>query len=87
MVIDPDGETFWYIGEFTGNQPVADPEREVYWSTWVSSFKWTGCSDPLAVEMAPAQTEAPRFETTAWVLIATLSLIALTSGFVQKRKV
>lgn len=39
MTIDPDGETFWYLGEYA-----ADNGLSTNWATWVSSFKLDSCS-------------------------------------------
>jgi len=47
MAIDPDGVTFWYVGEYSRNQPTAR------WSTWVSAFNWSGCS------VGPTPTPGP----------------------------
>ena len=38
MAMDPDGETFWYVGEYSRNQ--TDPR----WSTWVSAHTWSECT-------------------------------------------
>lgn len=38
MAIDPDGVTFWYVGEYSRNQATAR------WSTWVGSFQWPSCT-------------------------------------------
>ena len=35
--MDPDGTTFWYLGEYTRNQATAR------WSTWVSAHTWLAC--------------------------------------------
>ncbi len=37
MAIDPDGKTFWHVGEYSRNQATAR------WSTWISSFAWPDC--------------------------------------------
>lgn len=44
LVVDPNGRTLWYIGEYAGNQNPPDPNREVYWSTWVQSYQWPSCT-------------------------------------------
>lgn len=38
MALDPDGVTFWYVGEYSRNQATAR------WSTWVGSFTWSACT-------------------------------------------
>ena len=38
LALDPDGITFWYLGEYSRNQATAR------WSTWVGSFTWSACS-------------------------------------------
>lgn len=47
LALDPDGETFWYLGEYSRNQATAR------WSTWVGSFKWSGCT------VGPTPTPGP----------------------------
>ena len=37
MALDPDGKTFWYVGEYSRYQSTAR------WSTWVSSHTWSDC--------------------------------------------
>ena len=37
MAMDPDGKSFWYLGEYTRNQATAR------WSTWVSAHTWLAC--------------------------------------------
>ncbi len=38
MTIDPDGKTFWYLGEYSRNQATAR------WSTWVGAYQWSLCT-------------------------------------------
>lgn len=38
MAIDPDGHTFWYVGEYSRSQSVAR------WSTWIGAFTWSSCT-------------------------------------------
>lgn len=38
MTLDPDGKTFWYLGEYSRNQATAR------WSTWVGSYSWSSCN-------------------------------------------
>ncbi|MCA9924619.1 MAG: proprotein convertase P-domain-containing protein [Anaerolineales bacterium] len=47
MGIDPDGITFWYVGEYSRNQATAR------WSTWISSFTWSACN------VGPTPTPGP----------------------------
>jgi hypothetical protein len=45
MTIDPDGETFWYLGEYAANNGLS-----TNWATWVTSFKLDSCGggvDPV----------------------------------------
>lgn len=42
MALDPDGKTFWYVGEYSRSQEIAR------WSTWVSSHTWPDCNSGLA---------------------------------------
>ena len=39
MTIDPDGVTFWYLGEYS--KPGAHPSCD--WSTWIGSFTFDSC--------------------------------------------
>jgi hypothetical protein len=41
MAIDPDGVRFWYVGQYSRNQPVAR------WSTWIASFTFPACVPPV----------------------------------------
>ncbi|MCB8966900.1 MAG: proprotein convertase P-domain-containing protein [Ardenticatenaceae bacterium] len=52
MGIDPDGVTFWYVGEYSRNQATAR------WSTWVSAFAWSGCN------VGPTPTPGPTATAT-----------------------
>ena len=47
MALDPDGTTFWYVGEYSRSQATAR------WSTWVSSHSWSGCN------VGPTPTPGP----------------------------
>jgi len=45
MTIDPDGETFWYLGEYAASNGLS-----TNWATWVTSFKLDSCGgggDPV----------------------------------------
>ncbi len=52
MALDPDGVTFWYLGEYSRSQATAR------WSTWVSSHSWPGCS------VGPTPTPGPTATAT-----------------------
>ncbi|MBE2220519.1 MAG: hypothetical protein IAF02_03210 [Anaerolineae bacterium] len=47
MALDPDGRTFWYVGEYSRNQATAR------WSTWVSAHTWSACN------LGPTPTPGP----------------------------
>lgn len=51
MGIDPDGVTFWYVGEYSRNQATAR------WSTWVGSYTWPGCN--VGPTPTPGQRQRP----------------------------
>lgn len=51
MALDPNGTTFWYVGEYSRNQATAR------WSTWVGSFSW-GCN------VGPTPTPGPTATAT-----------------------
>lgn len=53
MTIDPDGERFWHVGEYSRSQATAR------WSTWVGSFTWSGC-----VGGGPTPTPGPTATNT-----------------------
>ena len=40
MTIDPDGETFWYLGEYSKDTGTADGR----WGTYIGSFRFADCS-------------------------------------------
>ena len=52
MAMDPDGRTFWYVGEYSRNQATAR------WSTWVSGFTWSACN------LGPTPTPGPTATAT-----------------------
>lgn len=92
MTIDPDGRTFWYVGEYSRNQATAR------WSTWVGSFTWSDCTGggptptpgpsptPTNTPVPPTPTPAPdgQFCSTGAVTIpdpgSTTSNITVTDG-------
>lgn len=53
MTIDPDGVTFWYLGEYARNQAIAR------WSTWVGSFTWSGCNVSITPTPSPTASVTP----------------------------
>ena len=61
LALDPDGETYWYVGEYSRNQATAR------WSTWVGSYTWSGCGStgptptpgPTATPVPPTPTPIP----------------------------
>ena len=52
MALDPDGVTFWYLGEYSRNQATAR------WSTWVSAHTWSDCN------LGPTPTPGPTATAT-----------------------
>jgi subtilisin-like proprotein convertase family protein len=52
MAMDPDGRTFWYLGEYSRNQATAR------WSTWVSAHTWSTCN------IGPTPTPGPTATAT-----------------------
>jgi hypothetical protein len=62
MTIDPNGKTFWYLGEYSRLQPISR------WSTWVGAFTWSGCdSGPTptpTTTLTSTTTHTPTPETT-----------------------
>lgn len=56
MTIDPDGKTFWYLGEYSRNQATAR------WSTWVGAYQWSLCNPgggPTPTPVPPTPTPLP----------------------------
>jgi hypothetical protein len=51
--IDPDGKTFWHLGEYSRLQPTAR------WSTWVGAFIWADCDLELTPTPTATQTNTP----------------------------
>ena len=54
MTIDPDGETFWYLGEYSKN--TGNPNGR--WGTYIGSFQFPSCSTPGAPGPASAPSPA-----------------------------
>ena len=54
MTIDPDGETFWYLGEYA-----KDSGLSTNWATYVSSFKLDSCSGGPGNTAPSANISAP----------------------------
>ncbi len=52
MALDPDGRTFWYVGEYSR------PQATARWSTWVASFNWDTCN------LGPTPTPGPTATAT-----------------------
>ncbi len=57
LALDPDGKTFWYVGEYSREQSTAR------WSTWVSAMSWPECTiEPTATPTSgpsPTPTNTP----------------------------
>jgi len=46
MALDPDGKTFWYVGEYSGGNPaisIVSGNALANWGTYVGSFTIPGC--------------------------------------------
>jgi subtilisin-like proprotein convertase family protein len=50
LALDPDGVTFWYLGEYSREQATAR------WSTWVGAYTWSGCQSGPPPTPAPTAT-------------------------------
>ncbi len=44
MTIDPDGETFWYLGEYSRNNGNTVGNPDTHWGTYIGSFSYPPCS-------------------------------------------
>ena len=53
LALDPDGVTYWYLGEYSRVQATAR------WSTWVGAFSWSGCSVGPTPTPGPTATNTP----------------------------
>lgn len=53
MAIDPDGTTFWYVGEYSRQQATSR------WSTWVGAFSFPGCTPGPTPTPGPTNTPPP----------------------------
>jgi hypothetical protein len=55
MTIDPDGQTFWYLGEYSKDIINFNPTT---WGNYIGSFSFPGCATPQppgkAISPAPA---------------------------------
>ncbi len=54
MTIDPDGQTFWYLGEYSKNLPAANAR----WATYIGSYVYESCLVPdFALSVEPESLE------------------------------
>lgn len=53
MALDPDGMTFWHVGEYARLQP------DARWSTWVGAFTWAGCEPKPTPTPSPSPSATP----------------------------
>jgi hypothetical protein len=47
MALDPDGKTFWYVGEYAAGEPaisIVSGNELANWGTYVGSFQFPGCN-------------------------------------------
>ncbi|MCO5190544.1 MAG: proprotein convertase P-domain-containing protein [Anaerolineae bacterium] len=65
LALDPDGETFWYLGEYSR------PQTTARWSTWVGSFTWSDCTVGPTPTPGPTATPTNTPEPTATPLPQT----------------
>lgn len=79
MALDPDGVTFWYLGEYSR------PQTTARWSTWVGSFTWSTCTGgpvptPTNTPVGPTPTNTPTPTATPSGGSATIYASSSTSG-------
>lgn len=58
MTIDPDGETFWYLGEYSKSIAAA-----ATWGNYIGAFEYTGCSAPVVTPTPTATATDASTET------------------------
>ena len=59
MAIDPNGKSFFYLGEYSRNQ------SNSRWSTWIAKYEWTECTQPPTPTPSPTNTPLPTITPTA----------------------
>ncbi len=52
MTVDPDGRTFWYMGQYSKNTGTINGR----WGNWIAPFSFTSCADLVS---APGQASNP----------------------------
>jgi hypothetical protein len=46
MTVDPDGETFWYLGQYSKGVASANAK----WGTYIGSYRYNGCNAPAPLQ-------------------------------------
>lgn len=54
MTVDPDGETFWYLGEYSKNTGTSDR-----WGTWIAQVDLGACEADVVDPPTPTPTNTP----------------------------
>ncbi|MEZ4514578.1 MAG: hypothetical protein R3C62_22115 [Chloroflexota bacterium] len=84
MTIDPDGKTFWYLGEYSKN--LSNPYN-VFWGTYIGSLSYPDCdgtTDPTATPTATATATATPTATATATATATMTPTATATAEVNK---
>ena len=72
MTIDPDGQTFWYLGEYSKITGSAFGN----WGNYISALSYPGCNAPVAtpnIEVDPSDLQVTQVEGTVVTYTLTIS--------------
>lgn len=84
MTIDPDGTTFWYLGQYSKDTGTTNGR----WGNWIASFEYsdnTNCT--LAVDMVGMDVSAESTPSTTTLFVtATVALSLIATAFIVRRR-
>ncbi len=72
MTIDPDGKTFWYLGEYSKNTGTINGR----WGTWINAFTYPDCGSSIPIiDVNPASTSSTQPVNTQVMQTLTINNI------------